>query len=70
MPGIPGRYELRTWHNSDPDTNRKERCIMMAIKPQAFNAAAECCLWSRKIGGIPVEFREVFCYCTVNGWKR
>ena len=45
MPGIPGRYELWTWHNSDPDTNRKERCIMMAIKPQAFNAAAECVVY-------------------------
>ena len=30
---------------------------MMVVKPQAFNAAAECCLWPRKNGRIPVGFQ-------------
>ena len=31
---------------------------MTAIKPQGFNAAAECCLWLRKNGRIPMGFRR------------
>ena len=60
VPVTPGRCELWTWHNSDPDTNRKGECFMMAIKSQALNAAAECYLWSHKNGLIPERFRGRF----------